>query len=120
MEEILNRLDGRLNQAEKLKRNFLYKELKWTLDEAFSQAACGKGKERHVATQDQAFVDQPILVITRMVGPGFPLGQALKKAQESMRLPTTEAKVKELLGAINYLAAAIIYYKEIQANEEVD
>lgn len=33
-------------------------------------------------------------------------------AAEQARLPTTERQVAELLGAINYLAGAIIYLEE--------
>lgn len=87
-----------------------YSELEQVLIRAYKQAAFGKGKERHA--NDKPFVDQPILAITRMVGDGYPLGQAMKKSQEAARLPTIEMKVKELLGAINYLAATIIYYEE--------
>ena len=42
-----------------------------------------------------------------LYGAGFALGQAAKKAQESMRLPAGR-DVAELLGAINYLAGAVI------------
>ena len=45
--------------------------------------------------------------LTELYGSGFPLGQAGKKMQESQRLPR-EAAVRELLGAINYIAAQII------------
>ena len=50
---------------------------------------------------------KPIMEIGRMVGSGYPLGQAMKKAQESARMPPDRAKA-ELLGAINYLAAAYL------------
>lgn len=92
-----------------------YVELKRVLKEAYNQAASGKGKERHAC--DKPFVNQPILEIARMVGDGYLLGQAMKKTQESQRLPTTQAKVKELLGAINYLAAAVIYHQEKEVGE---
>ena len=42
-----------------------------------------------------------------LYGPGFALGQAAKKAHESQRLPAGR-DVAELLGAINYLAGAVI------------
>lgn len=87
-----------------------YLELERVLRMAYDQAASGKGKDRHA--NGKPFVDQPILSITRMVGDGYPLGQAMKKAQETQRLPANKAKIVELLGAINYLAAAIIYYEE--------
>ena len=73
---------------------------------AFEQAASGKGAERHA--QGQAFDEQPMQTIAQLVGVGGPLFQAIKKAQESMRLPR-DAAVRELLGAINYLAGAILH-----------
>jgi hypothetical protein len=79
--------------------------------DAFEQSAVGKGKERHgTATR---FEDQPIFQIPKLLGgekfgQGFRLGQALKKLQESTRLPTAEAAYRELLGAIVYIAAEAI------------
>jgi len=46
-----------------------------------------------------------------MVGPGYQLGQAMKKTQEASRLPNDRARA-ELLGAINYLAAAYLLLEE--------
>lgn len=83
-----------------------YESLWSVLDDAADQAANGKGKVRH-AVRGQAFEEQQICTITRDVGQGFPLGQAKKKIVESLRLPWPQARA-ELLGAINYLAAAII------------
>lgn len=45
------------------------------------------------------------------MGLGFPLGQAMKKIQECQRMDPDAAK-RELLGAINYLAAAILYLND--------
>lgn len=83
-----------------------YEALAEVLSRAFDQAANGKGKERH--GDGKAFTDQPMQKLIDLYGPGFALGQAAKKSQESLRLPTTERKVAELLGAINYLAGAVI------------
>lgn len=80
-----------------------YKVLKDVLDKALKQASEGKGKERHAT--DNPFQDQPICVITQQVGQGYPLGQAIKKLIESQRLPQDMARA-EMLGAINYIAAA--------------
>lgn len=82
-----------------------YGELYDVLVQAHDQAAYGKGNERHAT--GQPFVEQPIMKLTGLYGPGFPLGQAGKKMQESLRLPKEMAK-RELLGAINYIAAQII------------
>lgn len=87
-----------------------YELLAKTLYRALEQAQNGKGKERHA--NDKPFARQPILEIGRMVGPGYQIGQAMKKGQEAMRLPTTERQVAELLGAINYLAAAVLLLDE--------
>ncbi len=83
-----------------------YEDLADVLGRAFAQAAFGKGKERH--GDGKVFNDQPMQKLIDLYGPGFALGQAAKKSQESLRLPTTERKVAELLGAINYLAGAVI------------
>jgi len=90
-----------------------YESLLSVLADAVEQAANGKGKARH-AVEGQAFGEQLICVITRELGPGFPLGQARKKIVESTRLPWPQARA-ELLGAINYLAARIIV-----GDEQVD
>jgi hypothetical protein len=84
-----------------------YEKLADVLSRAYEQAAAGKGKERH-ASEGQAFEDQPMNAINQALGSidGF-LFQAAKKAQESRRLPNGRAQA-ELLGAINYLAGAVI------------
>ena len=83
-----------------------YDALADVLARAFEQAASGKGAQRH--GQGQAFDEQPMQTIAQLVGVGGPLYQAIKKAQESMRMPP-DAAVRELLGAINYLAGAVIF-----------
>lgn len=87
-----------------------YERLAKTLYRALEQAQSGKGKERHA--NDKPFLQQPIMEIGRMVGPGYQIGQAMKKGQEAVRLPTVERQVAELLGAINYLAAAVLLLEE--------
>lgn len=82
-----------------------YEPLAAVLSEAFHQAAFGKGKERHADAKP--FIEQPMQDLIRLYGPGFALGQAAKKAQESQRLPYERARA-ELLGAIVYTAGAII------------
>ena len=83
-----------------------YKTLAAVLQMAYRQAACGKGAERH--GQGLPFTQQPLFRLMDLYGPGFALGQAGKKAQESQRLEK-DAAVRELLGAINYLAAVVIH-----------
>ena len=84
-----------------------YEALGLALGEAVAQAACGKGSERH-AEKGEKFSDQLIMSIPKRLGEGgecFCLGQALKKICESRRLPQARARA-EILGAVNYLAAA--------------
>lgn len=90
-----------------------YETLSTILDAAFDHAATGKGKERHA--RDLPFDKQPMLETTRLVGPGFPLGQAIKKAGEAAGMIEREeydAAVAECLGAINYLAGAVAWVRE--------
>ena len=87
-----------------------YFPLERILDMAYDQAAEGKGKARH-AKKGEPFNKQKICEITRRVGLGYPLGQAIKKAEEAIRLPYP-GNVQEILGAINYLAAAVIIMEE--------
>lgn len=92
-----------------------YEPLQKVLDSALEQAQSGKGKERH-QQGSTPFVYQPICEIGRMVGASGPAFQAIKKTQEAMRLPPDRA-IRELLGAINYLAATVILIEE-QANTQ--
>ena len=86
-----------------------YSDLFEVLRDALEEAQEGKGAVRH--GNGLSFTDQPALTITRAVGLGFPLGQAMKKIQESQRMDPDAAK-RELLGAINYLAAAVLFLDE--------
>ena len=83
-----------------------YESLAAVLQKAHDQAAIGKGKERHA--NGLPFENQPMSVINRQLGSihGF-IYQAHKKSLEATRLPKDRA-VAELLGAINYLAGAVI------------
>jgi len=90
-----------------------YRLLRTILEAAFAHAATGKGKERHA--RDLPFDKQPMLETTRLVGPGFPLGQAIKKAGEAAGMierSEYSAAEAECLGAINYLAGAVAWMRE--------
>jgi hypothetical protein len=93
-----------------------YQSLARVLARAFQQAAHGKGAERH-AQDGEPFDAQVMQDMARRFGVGSLLGQAFKKSEESQRLPHG-AGVRELLGAINYLAGAVIAMEraETQAN----
>lgn len=84
-----------------------YSKLRDVLRRAVEQASDGKGRVRHATGQD-AFEEQQIVKLGLWMGSThFEIGQACKKAIESTRLEKTRA-VSELLGAINYLAAAVL------------
>jgi hypothetical protein len=85
-----------------------YFELESVLRNALSQAAEGKGKERHANGEN--FEDQMIMWIEETFK-SFQLGQAVKKMHESQRLDV-DAAIVDLLGAINYIAARIIFLKK--------
>lgn len=83
-----------------------YETLAAVHDAALHQAQAGKGAERHAS--GEPFEDQPIVAVCENLGsPQFAIGQAHKKSRESLRLPYERARA-ELLGAMNYLAAAVI------------
>lgn len=82
-----------------------YEKLADVLERAYDQAARGKGKERHA--DNDPFHEQVMQIGARKFGTGALLFQAFKKSEESQRLPHDRA-IAELLGAINYLAGAVI------------
>jgi hypothetical protein len=89
-----------------------YAKLAEALRGAYNQASEGKGRERHAT--DEPFEEQKICVISRWIADSPIAGvlfQAVKKAVESARLPSERA-IRELQGAINYLAAGIILLEE--------
>lgn len=92
-----------------------YDALASVLREAHAQAANGKGSERHA--NGQPFSDQPIMEIPRLLG-GSPEGhlyQIMKKSQETngmVKRGEKEAAIRELLGVINYAAAAVLTIRE--------
>ena len=87
-----------------------YQSLADVLQRAYDQAARGKGKERHAC--DRAFTAQPMQTISELLGSHIGLQyQAIKKIQESNRLDK-DAQIREMLGAINYIAGAIIFLEE--------
>lgn len=92
-----------------------YAPLILVLKNALFQAALGKGAERH-AQDGEVFLQQPICELSFRFGTGFALGQAAKKIFESFNLTSPQHRVHELLGAINYIAAAIVV--ENSVNEE--
>lgn len=84
-----------------------YESLAGIFQRALDQAQEGKGAERHGL--DAPFEEQTTQLIGRMLNSSDGMvHQAIKKATESRRLPAGR-DVAELLGAINYLAGAVIF-----------
>lgn len=95
-----------------------YAELYRVLMMAHDQAANGKGKERHA--NGEKFEDQPIMSIAKSHGMGYQTGQAAKKLQEAhklLKLRGKDAAIKEILGAINYAAAAVLFIEQMDEGE---
>lgn len=88
-----------------------YAKLMDVLNRAHDQAAFGKGLDRHVSKESQPFHEQPICSLQRLFSNDYAFGQAAKKMEESKRLPKDKA-LAELLGSINYIAAAYIVREE--------
>ena len=87
-----------------------YEQLVAVLQDAHNQAAHGKGKERHA--NDLPFHEQRMQSISKLTN--SPKGlefQAIKKLTEGMQFDDAARREKELLGAINYIAGIIIYYR---------
>lgn len=84
-----------------------YADLARVLDAALDQAQGGKGVERHAAP-GEPFSDQQIVQLCEWMGSiQGDVFQVCKKALEACRLPAPAAR-RELLGVINYAAAAVI------------
>lgn len=86
-----------------------YELLDDVLARAFNQAAQGKGAERHA--DGKPFHEQPMQRLCDLYGVGFALGQAGKKMHEAQRMEVQPA-VRELLGAIVYIAGAVIHLEQ--------
>lgn len=89
------------------------------LGQALEQVTAGKGNERHGNGAD--LYQQPWMAIACTAGNGFLTGQAIKKAMEaaaSINKPgyTGARFEREVLGAIAYLAFAIMHQRSADAN----
>jgi len=91
-----------------------YESLERVLQMAYVQASTGKGHERH--GDDRPFEKQISFVIEKHVA-SYLLGQAVKKIIESQRLDK-QAAIRELLGAINYIAMRIIALRWDAADDD--
>lgn len=95
-----------------------YEQLAEVLAGAFNQASQGKGRERHA--NDLPFHLQPMQQIADRRGIGFILGQADKKTEEAQGMlerGQLDAFEREIQGAINYLAGAVIFARKNYVNQ---
>jgi hypothetical protein len=92
-----------------------YEGLAGVFRDAHNHAARTKGAERHTDDNRLPFEEQPIVAIPMMLGSiEGQLYQVMKKSQEANRMAKRgdcSPAVAELLGVINYAAAAIIVLK---------
>ncbi|MBY3055026.1 hypothetical protein HF263_02895 [Rhizobium leguminosarum] len=92
-----------------------YEGLAGVFRDAHNHAARTKGAERHTDDNRLPFEEQPIVAIPMMLGSiEGQLYQVMKKSQEANRMAKrgdSSPAVAELLGVINYAAAAIIVLK---------
>ncbi len=95
-----------------------YEKLGDVFQRAYDQAAQGKGKDRH-AQEGEPFHEQVMADMAKRFGTGSLLGQAFKKSEESQRLDHPRA-VAELLGAMVYLAGAVIDLERREAESAED
>lgn len=96
-----------------------YLQLALVLQRAHDQAAYGKGKDRHA--KGQPFHEQRMQAISQLLDSEDGMAyQVLKKVTEGLELPTTERKVAELLGAINYLAGIVIFLESKDRDNAVN
>lgn len=98
-----------------------YANLRRILDMALQQASDGKGNERHA--NGRSFEDQPMQRITEMTGIGGPIFQVMKKSQEAVGMAQRgqhDAAIREILGAINYCAGAVMALERDIAKEFED
>jgi hypothetical protein len=95
-----------------------YEQLASVLQDAFKQAAEGKGAERHA--NELPFHEQRMLSISAMLDNDAGMAyQVCKKITEARGL-SHDARERELLGAIVYTAGMIIYHRERHIEPVID
>lgn len=96
-----------------------YTLLREVLDAAYEQAARGKGAERH--GNGLPFEDQPMQTISNLLNNDAGMAfQAVKKIVEGRNLETKEARIREYLGAINYIAGMVIRENQLSFNNTLN
>jgi hypothetical protein len=93
-----------------------YEHLADILTAAYTQAAVGKGAERHAG--GQPFDKQPMQSISDLFDTPYGMAfQVAKKLHEGIKMDTLERQERELLGVINYTAGIILWLRR-QAESE--
>lgn len=88
-----------------------YEKLVAVFQAAHDQAAHGKGKERHA--NGLPFHEQRMQSISKLLdSPDGMAYQVVKKMTEGLQFEGHQQREKELLGAINYLAGIVIFFRE--------
>jgi hypothetical protein len=85
-----------------------YQVLAEVLDHALEQAQAGKGHARH-GDDGVPLTEQPMFSISKALGAGHLAGQCAKKLAEAMRLES-EARRRELLGAVVSIAGMVVHF----------
>lgn len=85
-----------------------------------TQLCSGKGDERHSESVTQDIEDQDTLAIARALGTDLGLDQQIfKKIKESNRM-SGNTKLRELYGALNYVALKIYYHTHINKSKDFE
>lgn len=94
-----------------------YEKLVAVFQAAHDQAAHGKGKERHA--NGLPFHEQRMQSISKTLASADGMAyQVVKKMTEGLQFDDHKRREKELLGAINYLAGIVIYFREALDSKE--
>lgn len=102
-----------VSSKDKLNWKIVSHPLSSVFKSAIEQTTDGKGMQRH--GRDIPFLDQPWYEIANTHGIGFLSGQAEKKLREAMSnmgKSDNDWWEKEMLGAINYIAMAVLYRRD--------
>jgi len=96
-----------------------YEQLAAVLQDAYDQAAKGKGAARHGT--GKPFHEQPMQTGSDLLGTDAGLAfQAIKKIREGRSFVELDRVERELLGAINYIAGMIIWRRRQAATQNGD
>lgn len=95
-----------------------YEPLADILTAAYSQAAVGKGAERHAG--GQPFDQQPMQSISDLFDSPYGMAfQVTKKLHEGIKMDTPERQERELLGCIVYTAGIILWLRRQREPEHL-